>query len=292
MKQAAPADADVDQLIAGWDQSYSPGVAAIVSAEPAPSDWQVGSDTTPICAQMDRIVDNIIALPQEFPGEPVPLDPGVAAALRCKDPLESIQSSHGWLWQPEDALEDLADATLSRSRLAAGETNGALVAPLTFSAGSAEGSALFAFGATLADARHAKDLATEKSPAEREQAAEDAAANALAGAALPDPSLGDKVRRVALRALVNVYVARDRQTGAIVASITRQPPYYLDWPRDGAFFNAALDVAGLTDWVTNATSGTRRSRASRRRRGASSSRRSCPSTRTRAIPRFRPTPGR
>ncbi|MCZ7685123.1 MAG: hypothetical protein M5U28_42675 [Sandaracinaceae bacterium] len=45
-------------------------------------------------------------------------------------------------------------------------------------------------------------------------------------------------------------VGTDSATGAIVASITRQPPYGLDWPRDGAFFDVLLDATGQSDLVT------------------------------------------
>src|SRR5205823_315190 len=62
--------------------------------------------------------------------------------------------------------------------------------------------------------------------------------------------LGDRVVSVARRALVNLYVARDRASGAFLAAVTRQPPYALDWPRDGAFLSLAADLAGRTDWVT------------------------------------------
>ncbi len=41
-----------------------------------------------------------------------------------------------------------------------------------------------------------------------------------------------------------MYQGTDAATGMIVASIARQAPYALDWPRDGAFFDYALDVAG------------------------------------------------
>ncbi len=89
--------------------------------------------------------------------------------------------------------------------------------------------------------------------ADRQAAAEKASHDALAGLPLPDPSLGARVAEVAQRALVNLYVARDRTSGAFLASITRQPPYYLDWPRDGAFLADAIDIGGMTpalDWVT------------------------------------------
>ncbi len=55
---------------------------------------------------------------------------------------------------------------------------------------------------------------------------------------------------VAQRALVNIYVARDRNVGAVVASISHQPPYFNDWPRDGSFITNAMDLAGLLPWAT------------------------------------------
>ncbi len=253
MKSAAPSDAQVDAQIASLDSDYKPGVAAIVTTEPAPSEFQVGSDATKICGQVNHLVDNIMKLPQEFPGAVLPLDPKVVSALKCSDQLEAIQSARGWLWKPADALSDLADGSLSGSRVAAGQTNGALITPLTFQGDTAEGSVDFALGDTLAAARAALATAQKRSPAGRQKAAEDAADAVLGKARLPDKSLGTKVVRIAERALVNVYVARDKNTGAICASIARQPPYYLDWPRDGAFFDAALDVAGLDDWVTQRT---------------------------------------
>jgi hypothetical protein len=57
--------------------------------------------------------------------------------------------------------------------------------------------------------------------------------------------------RVARRALMNLFIGRNRATGAIVASPSRQPQYHFDWPRDGAFFDLALDLAGFHDIVTS-----------------------------------------
>src|SRR5581483_3146665 len=71
----------------------------------------------------------------------------------------------------------------------------------------------------------------------------------LAPAKMPNTTDPDRLR-LARRALLAVAVGRDRKTGAIVASIASQPPYDLDWPRDGAFIDYMLDVAGYHDWVT------------------------------------------
>ena len=250
LMKKTPSDAEIDAFVSGADSAFPPGVAAMVTTRPAPSSFQIGSDATPLCAAVGRLADNIKALSTVFPQVVLPLDPGLADLVRCKDPLPGVRAARGWSWQPEDALSDLADGKLSGSRLAACQTNAALLAPLAFTGDVAEGEALFAFGATLAAARVNLERGTALPAAARQAASEKAAHDALSGAALPDPALGQQVVDVARRALVNVYVARDRQSGAVVASISRQPPYYIDWPRDGAFINHGLDVAGLTSWVT------------------------------------------
>ena len=56
-------------------------------------------------------------------------------------------------------------------------------------------------------------------------------------------------RRVAQRSITNLLIGRDRNSGAIVASPSRQPAYHFDWPRDGAFFDLALDLAGFSKIV-------------------------------------------
>jgi hypothetical protein len=56
-------------------------------------------------------------------------------------------------------------------------------------------------------------------------------------------------KRVARRSIQNLFVGRDSDTGAIVAAPTRQPFYACDWPRDGAFYDLALDLAGLSPLV-------------------------------------------
>src|SRR5262249_9174846 len=101
-----------------------------------------------------------------------------------------------------------------------------------------------------ADARAALAKGTSAPAAARQAAAEKAAHDVLSAAVLPDASLGARVVSVAQRALVNVYVARDKASGAIVASVSHQPPYFDDWPRDGAFFTRGLDVAGLLPWAS------------------------------------------
>ncbi|MBI2058800.1 MAG: hypothetical protein HYT87_03435 [Nitrospirae bacterium] len=70
----------------------------------------------------------------------------------------------------------------------------------------------------------------------------------LSRAALPNTS-DEKILSVSKRALISLKIATDRESGAMVASITNQPPYGEDWPRDGAFFNHTLDLAGYPEMV-------------------------------------------
>jgi hypothetical protein len=250
LRQTAPDASAVAALVDGLDASYPPGVAALVTTSPLPTSHQVGGDRTPICEALDGLIDNLTTLAGRDPTVPVPISPSSASLVRCTDQLPRLADAHGWGWRPEDALADLADGALSGSSLAAAQTNGALIAPLVFNGDTAEGEALFAFGATVAAAQQALAAAQTKGFAARQAAAEGASHDALALAPRPDPALGARVAAVAERALVNLYVAHDRQSSAFLASVTRQPPYALDWPRDGAFLTLAADLAGRSDWVT------------------------------------------
>ncbi len=53
--------------------------------------------------------------------------------------------------------------------------------------------------------------------------------------------------RFCSRALISLFQVIDRETKAAVASLSTQPPYAEDWPRDGAYFNLFLDLAGFTE---------------------------------------------
>lgn len=71
----------------------------------------------------------------------------------------------------------------------------------------------------------------------------------LSSARLPNTN-DSRIISFSKRALITIMLDTDKNTGAIVASISTQPPYAEDWPRDGSFINYALDVAGYHDIVT------------------------------------------
>jgi len=53
------------------------------------------------------------------------------------------------------------------------------------------------------------------------------------------------IRAVCKRALITVLQGYIEETGAFVASVTTQPPYNVNWPRDGVYFAHLMDQAGF-----------------------------------------------
>lgn len=244
--EGTPDAAAVATFAADLDKTFKPGAYIAVTTVPAPDQHQVGYDATPLCAAIDALIDNTLALDKTFPGFELPMDPTVLGVLRCGSKHQPPQQAQGWKHQAADPLTDAADGELSGDSIAAGEVSAALRAPLAFNAGKdgesvASAAMVFGLGPTAATARAAMKAGLD-APA-IVQAAQTAMTDWLAKRRLPSKA-DAKVLQVARRALINVRVGTDRSSGAIVASISRQPPYGLDWPRDGAFFDAMLSVSG------------------------------------------------
>jgi hypothetical protein len=148
---------------------------------------------------------------------------------------------------PEDAFDDAADGTLSGSRAATRHATGAL----SFDIGSAGGEAVvyIAVAETPDEALAALEEARTAGFDDIEAASAEVWSAWLADANLPNTSDAQRLR-VARRALITIRTASAPDTGAVVASIATQPAYAADWPRDGAFINYALDVAGKHAAVT------------------------------------------
>jgi hypothetical protein len=235
-------------LAASLDTGYAAGSYVLLTTRPAPDQHQIGYDATPLCAARDSLADNILDLPNRFPGTALPLDPNLVNVFRCR-PGPSAQVRENWTHSATDALIDAADGDLEGSGIAAGEVNEALRTPLGF-AGSEDGGSratatvVLALGSRATEARAAVQALAD--PTTVLQAAADDLAAWEANLHLPD-SAPAQVRAVARRSLINLRVGTDLATGAIVASIARQPPYGLDWPRDGTFFSAALNISGQSD---------------------------------------------
>jgi hypothetical protein len=242
LTRGAPSAAELRDLAGGLDQTYAAGSYIALTTRPAADQHQIGFDATPLCGMRDTIADNILKLPQTLPGVEPPVSPAAIDLLRCRrqDPLPMRE---GWTYQPTDALLDAGDGDLEGSGIAAGEVNEALRTPLVFAdAGGSVARAAVVLG-LAPTAAQARTAAAAVSDAAQVVAASGNALDAwLSSVHLP--SAPGEARAVARRALINLRVGTDRATGSIVASISRQPPYGLDWPRDGAFFDVALDISG------------------------------------------------
>lgn len=140
-------------------------------------------------------------------------------------------------------------ATTEVGRVATGAATGLLSFPLTEEAPVAW---YAAFGSTPTAARDALDGARVLEPAEWEEESDAWWTDLIDGAVLPKSA---DAREAGTRALISLRTAWDPHSGAIVASTSCQPPYNLDWPRDGAFLQFALErnaAGGHPEWRTMA----------------------------------------
>ena len=237
-------DAAGAATIVASDALDDAGVYFAIGAREPLAGHQIGFDTTPTCQLIDDLADNVSQLPVLYPGLTLPLDPAIVDVLRCDKTAASIAAEQGWSALPTSAYEDLADGDLQGSFASAGQVDEALVvAAPEASDGTWQARFVIGAGADKDAARasltvgRAADLTTTKAAWKAE----------LDHVKWPQDA---GLRAASERAIGNLLLAQDRHTGAIVASVARQPPYALDWPRDGAFFDFALDAAGLGERAT------------------------------------------
>ncbi|MCC7078494.1 MAG: hypothetical protein IT198_15330 [Acidimicrobiia bacterium] len=148
---------------------------------------------------------------------------------------------------PFDAVDRSGGHLLDRDGPVSGQTGSALATDRTVVEGEAEATLVLAFAPSGIEANALLDSmrTTHDSVAARKEAWWD---EWLAPAALPATS-DQAVLAHALRALICLRQVIDPATTAIVASVSTQPPYALDWPRDGAYFNEVLYSAGHPEVV-------------------------------------------
>ncbi|MCD6570445.1 MAG: hypothetical protein J7L53_07055 [Deltaproteobacteria bacterium] len=148
---------------------------------------------------------------------------------------------------PQGAYYDSRDGLLSNNPISLGLSSGALLFDLDLKkSDEAELTIYFAASTTAAGALDLLDQARGEGFKKNMEETERWWKNWISRANMPaidDP----KILAVCRRSLIGIRNGYDKNTGAIVASITTQPPYSLAWPRDGVFFAYALDVAGFHD---------------------------------------------
>ncbi|MFW6057242.1 MAG: MYXO-CTERM sorting domain-containing protein [Persicimonas sp.] len=251
LEAATPDTTQIDQLAASLDDHYAEGVYIAVSSLPSPVEFQIGEDTTDTCAVIDELADNVQTLRERFPEKSLPAPPEMADSVRCGsfDPVQDPRDENQWQYTAEDAFSDAQDGQLSGNRLAGAQVNAAIKFPLDFEADQADATLVLAFGATAAEANAELDWVRSQDVDTVQQDIVDADRGFIDDLWIPAEITG-RMRQFMKRTFLNLRVGTDRQTGAIVASVSRQPSYQLDWPRDGAFFNIALDLAGQHDLVS------------------------------------------
>jgi hypothetical protein len=239
-------------FVNGIDAEFGDGVYAAITTVPPPTEHQIGYDSTPFCASLDSLLDNLVAL-QAY-GIELPISPSSADVLRCTDGLDALRAMRGWTNTARDAREDANAGMghLSGANAAAGQVDLALRTPLDAS-GSVRVRIAFAHSLATVTSTLAELSATANIETPDQTAWHVASASWLlptTTTAAPFDPTPATITRVARRALLHDVAGTSRDTGAIVASIARQAPYGLDWPRDGAFFDYAFDVAGDSARVT------------------------------------------
>jgi len=142
-----------------------------------------------------------------------------------------------WIDEPLDAFIDAKDGTLNGYSIGGCQTNSALEFPF-----NGELTIIIAVSDSYYGVKKILDEIGSRGYDELERETEEFWKDWLSRAKNFD--------KFSKRTLISIKLAQDRNTGAIVASISTQPPYGQDWPRDGAFINLALDVAGYHEMVT------------------------------------------
>lgn len=240
--------ADVATLAGRLDTAFGPGVYAVIGSVPRASAFHAGMEDDDFCAELDALIANATSLVDA--GITLAVDPTIARVFRCQDAVrgDRVPMARAWRRRPASAWRDLQDGTPSGSPLAAWRSDTGQRIPVTLNPmGQGEARVLIAFGATAAEAR-ARYTAARDDGARADTA--NAAAWTARNAALrlpPTERFGADapvVARAMRRALLHMHNGTDAATGMIVASIARQAPYGLDWPRDGAFFDYLLDATG------------------------------------------------
>lgn len=239
---------------------YDPGAGALVHRRGRRRLWpfgKAGRQVTP--EDFATLVEEDLAA-TEAPGT----GPGLSLGWIRPDPegpvlmLGADRAPDGFQCGPvsrriprrRDAFRDAADAALRGDAAHKGRSTGALLFELPTEPGATRHlGAYVSLGATVEAAGQQLDRARATGgPALL--AATDEYWHQRLGAAWIPAACDAREGAVLRRTLISILQAQDPATGMIVASVSTQPPYAQDWPRDGAFLDLVLDRAGFLDEVT------------------------------------------
>lgn len=148
---------------------------------------------------------------------------------------------------PQGGHADIQDGALQQNSLFIGPVDAALSADLS---GNTQTVTVLAAAADSAEKAAALVQEARAQGLAHLQARATAAWQATSAKVILPAGADPVSQRVGRRSILNLIQGQDAQSGAIMASISRQPAYHFDWPRDGAFFDLALDMAGFPEAVT------------------------------------------
>ena len=178
---------------------------------------------------------------------------GIWAGLGFVEPSDMHQCGKDGAFSTggQEAFSDAADGVLSFVDEATGQVDGAISTRLDLEAGRIFDGTFFVVFA------HDSDSVIESANTLRRQGAGQALIEAMESdkqwmepACLPKTQ-DEQLLAVSRRALLLSRIVRDERSGALGCSVATQPPYSLDWIRDGAFVNLMLDIAGYSQIVTD-----------------------------------------
>lgn len=234
------------------DAATGQGAYLAVGDRDGDDGYQIGFDDADTCAlQAEALERTVLAfnLDDTFKDFVRYLYSCVAVVGDPAGPLAQCRQANGWTYEAQSAYADAADGALSGSPLAACQANEALAHDLDFVDGQAMATFYVAAAETKAQAFALLDEARATSTSSQLAETESWWSDFLAPARLPNTDDADVIA-FAKRSLIATRTATDNASGAIVASVNTQPPYGADWPRDGAFINYALDLAGYPEMVS------------------------------------------
>lgn len=148
----------------------------------------------------------------------------------------------------QDAYQDALDGTLSNNSYAYGKVDSALSFPIASCGNTPSITVYFSTHETREQSIAQLQEAKSQSYEHHLEHTNTWWQNWLSTANLPKWAPAD-ILGLAKRSLMVIRMCYHPETGTIVASPSRQAPYGEDWPRDGAYIDYALDVAGYHTMV-------------------------------------------
>ncbi|HPS56954.1 MAG TPA: hypothetical protein PK514_02520 [Spirochaetota bacterium] len=177
---------------------------------------------------------------------------GIFIAMACSEPVSEFQAGADRVGRfslkkfPAAGRADAEDCCLENNMRQRGPVDGAIKIPL--SGGSGEVTVFVAVAESPEKSAALVKDAKLKGHAWLKKQALPEWERVKSGVYIPQ-GIDSAYVNAAQRSITNLLLGQDKQTGAIAASPVRQPRYCCDWPRDGAFFDLALDFAGMRESV-------------------------------------------